>query len=124
MIRGGLPTLYVSEMERSVRFYHETLGLGLKARYGDQWAEIDAGEGFVLGLHPKRTDDPAAAGAGSISIGFNVDEPLERIVKLLEGRGLTFNGPIRDDPKAGIRLIGLRDPDGNDLYFCETKVWV
>jgi catechol 2,3-dioxygenase-like lactoylglutathione lyase family enzyme len=119
MINGGLPTLYVSDMDRAVRFYSETLGLELKARYGDHWAEVDAGEGFVLGLHPQRRDAPAAQEAGSISIGFNVDEPLDGIVALLEGRGVKFHGPIRDDEQAGIRLVGFRDPDGNDLYFCE-----
>jgi catechol 2,3-dioxygenase-like lactoylglutathione lyase family enzyme len=35
MIRGGMPTLYVSDLDRSVRFYIEALGLGLVFRAGD-----------------------------------------------------------------------------------------
>ncbi len=120
MIKGGITTLYVSDMDRAVRFYTETLGLNLKARYGDHWAEVDAGDGLVLGLHPSRQDAPAVPGAGTISIGFNVDEPLDGIVTTLEGRGVKFRGPIREDAMAGIRLVGFHDPDGNDLYFCEV----
>ena len=38
MIQGGLPTIYVSDMERAVRFYVDLLGLGLRFRAGDAWA--------------------------------------------------------------------------------------
>src|SRR5262249_26868336 len=42
MIHGGNATVYVSDMDRSVRFYTETLGLKLKHRFGNHWAEVIA----------------------------------------------------------------------------------
>jgi len=45
MIRGGNATIYVTDMDRSVAFYTETLGLRLAFRAGDHWAGIDAGTG-------------------------------------------------------------------------------
>ena len=51
MIHGGNTTLYVRDMDVSIRFYTETLGLALRMRAGDDWAEIDAGPGLVIGLH-------------------------------------------------------------------------
>jgi len=52
MLKGGNATIYVSDMDRAVAFYTETLGLGLTFRAGDHWAGIDAGDGLQLGLHP------------------------------------------------------------------------
>jgi hypothetical protein len=43
VIRGGDATIYVSDMQRAVDFYHGTLDLPVVFRAGDHWAEIDAG---------------------------------------------------------------------------------
>ena len=56
MIHGGNSTLYVAIVDASIQFYTETLGLKLRMRAGSDWAEIDAGPGLILGLHPA---DPA-----------------------------------------------------------------
>ncbi len=54
LISGGSPTIFVTDMDRAVRFYTETLGLGLKYRAGDHFAMIDAGGGLTIGLHRRR----------------------------------------------------------------------
>jgi catechol 2,3-dioxygenase-like lactoylglutathione lyase family enzyme len=51
MTNGGAARLYVSDVQRAVKFYTEILGLRLRAGYQDRWASIDAGNGFILGLH-------------------------------------------------------------------------
>ena len=52
LIRGGSPTVFVSDLDTAVRFYTETLGLGLQYRAGEHFAMIDAGSGLTIGLHP------------------------------------------------------------------------
>lgn len=118
MIAGGMATIYVSDMDRAVRFYTETLGLKLQYRAGQDWASIDAGPGLVLGLHGEREGGRAGRG-GSISVGFNVSESLDRVVETLRARGVEFRGPIRED--TAVRLAFFGDPDGNDLYLAETQ---
>src|SRR4029078_10354588 len=41
VIRGGNATIYVSDMQRAVDFYHGTLELPLVFRADDHWAELD-----------------------------------------------------------------------------------
>ena len=68
-ISGGMPTIFVSDMDAAVRFYIEALGLKLLERYGDHWASIDAGHGLTIGLHPASAQNPAGR-VGSMTIGF------------------------------------------------------
>ena len=53
MIKGGSPTIFVTDMARAVAFYTEVLGLRLQYRDGDHFAMIDVGDGLSLGLHPR-----------------------------------------------------------------------
>ena len=120
MIQGGNATIYVSDMDRAVTFYTETLGLKLKDRYGNEWAAIDAGDGLILGLHPQSEHSPAGR-SGSISVGFLVTESIDQVVARLTDRGVTFRGPVQGDPQFPIRLAFFGDPDGNDLYLCQVQ---
>ena len=120
MIAGGLATIYVSDMDQAIRFYTDTLGLKLHFRGGgDGWAEIDAGKGLILGLHATHPHSPQPGQRGSISVGLNVNEPLDQVVATLRQRGVEFRGPIRED--TAIRLAFFGDPDGNDLYLAEVQ---
>ncbi len=121
MIAGGNPTLYVSELDRSIAFYTQALGLRLRSRPSAGWAEIDAGGGLVLGLHPPSPQAATPGTRGAITIGLNVTEPLEEVVQRLEERGVRFRIPIVDNPASPVRLAFFGDPDGNELYLCETK---
>jgi len=118
MIAGGLATIYVSDLDRAVRFYTETLGLKLRYRAGQGWAVIDAGNGLVLGLHGAHPGGPQPGRSGSISVGLSVTEPLDRVVAALSERGVAFRGPVRDDTQ--VRLAFFGDPDGNELYLTEA----
>jgi catechol 2,3-dioxygenase-like lactoylglutathione lyase family enzyme len=104
-------------MDRAVRFYTETLGLKLQFRAGDHWAQVDAGNGLVIGLHPASAKAPKPGTSGSISVGLLVKQPIDRVVSTLAGRGVAFHGPIVDDTQ--VRLAFFGDPDGNSLYLCE-----
>ena len=120
MITGGNATLYVSDFEGAVRFYTQVLGLKLKFRAENHWAEVQAGKTLVVGIHPATPHAPKPGTQGSIQIGLNVDGPLEHVMKTLAGRGVKFEGPLIDDPNSGMRFAFLRDPEGTGIYLWET----
>ena len=120
MIDNGNATLFVSDMDRAVEFYTQTLGLKLRRRFGNHWAEVEAGPDLVIGLHPASEKSPAPPGTtGSVQIGLSVDEPLETVIAKLHERGVT-TGPVIVDDDAG-RFASLADPDGNTHYLWENK---
>lgn len=115
-IRGGNATVFVSDLDRAIEFYTETLGLTAGFRAGEYWAQVET-EGLVIGLHPREGGwGPAPGTSGSIQLGLRVDA-LDEVVRELGGRGVTFDGPIVDDDP--VRLAFFRDPDGNSLYLVE-----
>ena len=113
IIKNSLVTVMVSDMDTAINFYTETLGLQLKNRYGDHWAEIEA-PGITIGLHPKSKKDIKLG--DNLSIGFGVDD-IKQTVAALEKKGITFN--MIDDRQIWLALF--IDPDGNSLYFAQSK---
>jgi catechol 2,3-dioxygenase-like lactoylglutathione lyase family enzyme len=117
MFSGGIVTVFVTDMDRSVRFYTEQLGLKLLKRYENHFATIDGGNGMTIGLHPAEHVAPAAA--GGMSIGLYLSGKMNDAIKTLEARGISFV-PSTDQGKAG-RFVHFADPDGNQLYLAEMK---
>ena len=117
MISGGNATIFVTNMDRAVRFYTEDLGLKLAARYGDAWASVDAGRGFQIGLHPPSPKYPAPGTRGGMTLGLEVREPMASVVEKLKAKGVRFTSEIVRD--AGGTFAHLEDPDGNPIYLWE-----
>jgi catechol 2,3-dioxygenase-like lactoylglutathione lyase family enzyme len=119
MFRSGNVTIYVTNMDRAVRFYTETLGLKLAYRFGDHWASIECGKGLTIGLHP--TTEPVRAGEfkNAPSIGLELEGTLEEAMKTLDSRGLKFEG-VFNEGKSG-KFAHFHDPDGNLLYLAELN---
>ena len=118
MISGGNATVFVSNMDNSVRFYTEVLGLKLTNRFGDSWATVEAGKGLTIGLHPASPKYPAPGTKGAIVLGLEIDEPIAGMVARLGGKGVRIKGSIvQDDPG---NFVHLEDPDGNEIYLWET----
>jgi catechol 2,3-dioxygenase-like lactoylglutathione lyase family enzyme len=120
MISGGNITVMISNMDASVRFYTEILGLKLANRYGDHWATVDGGQGLTIGLHPASSKHPAPGSKGGMLIGLEIDEPIEGAVADLKAKGVRFSGPIVNDAGSG-SFAYFEDPDGNSLYLWETN---
>jgi catechol 2,3-dioxygenase-like lactoylglutathione lyase family enzyme len=114
--RSANVTLFVEDFDRTVRFYHEVLGLRLGSRHGSSWAEVEA-PGLTIGIHPTRASGPAEIRAEGFAIGLHVDH-LDEMVATLTGRGIDFLGRRED---AGARFADFRDPDGMALYLVELK---
>ena len=119
MFSGGNVTVYVSNMDRAVRFYSETLGLKLAYRFADHWASIEAGTGLTIGLHPGSSAFPAGR-KGSMAIGLQLKGSIQEAVSALRAKGVRFQGDVVNEANAG-SFIGFEDPDGNQLYLAELN---
>jgi predicted enzyme related to lactoylglutathione lyase len=118
MISGGVATVFVSDMDRAVKFYTEVLGLKLEYRFGNHWASIKAPSGMTIGLHPASDQNPAGR-KGSVTIGFSLEEPIDAVVETLKERGVKFLGPVFQDDTS--RIAYFADADGNEFYFIELS---
>lgn len=107
MIKGGSVTVGVSDLDVAIRFYTEALGLRLAMRLGGDWAAIDGGDGFIVGLEP----DDRRQSDGVVALWTN--EPLESVMETLAGRGVQFDGPVV--VRGMLQLAFFHDPDGNRL---------
>ncbi len=118
MINGGLATIFVSDFSRAIEFYVETLGLKLVFRSGDFWAEVSAGPGLTIGLHPK-SDSAATPGTNGATVaGFEVQGEIEQVVAKLAALGVRLKGElVYDEP---VKIQTFFDPDGNELYLFQV----
>jgi len=116
MIKEANVTVMVSDMKAAIEFYTGTLGLKLKARYGDEFAQVEAPK-VIIALHPKSSGHTEQSREGNLSIGFAVDS-LEEEMDRLKGRGVRFSR-VTDD--AQVRLAYFTDPDGTPLYLSQSK---
>lgn len=117
MIKSGNVTVYVSDLERAVGFYTQTLGLQLKLNVPKHWAQVEA-PGISIGLHPASDKSPRPGRSESLSIGFGVDN-LNKKISELKQKGVQFAPKIQED--GPVRLAFFSDLDGNPLYLVETS---
>lgn len=118
MFSSGNVTIVVTDMDRAVRFYTETLGLKLAYRLGGHWASVELGKGLTIGLHPA-SGETRAEGRGSMAIGLELSGSIDDAMKALEAKGVKFQGPVNAG-KSG-KFAAFADPDGNSLYLAELN---
>lgn len=113
----------VSDMNRSVEFYRDRLGIPLKFQSPD-WTEFLTGE-TTLALHgggvpatSPPTGDPSKQ-AGSCSIGFNVDD-VDKTYEELKAKGIRFVMPPTQREGEGIKLAVCLDPDGLPIAIAQA----
>jgi catechol 2,3-dioxygenase-like lactoylglutathione lyase family enzyme len=113
---GGLTcALGVSDLDRSIAWYRETLGFDLLYRMEDDaWCELKTGvERVSLGL----SQVEEAGGKGGATLTFGVED-IEAAKAELDSREIRQDGPIRDIPGL-VRLLTFYDPDDNALMLYE-----
>ncbi len=103
----GAVILLVSDMNRSVQFYRETLNLPLK-KESDEWTEFFNKE-TVLALHPVKHKESLKSGQ-HILLGFSASDFDNTINKLKEKGVVFFKNPKEE--VFGQHAI-IEDPDGH-----------
>jgi lactoylglutathione lyase len=121
MKQVGYVILFVGDLERSVAFYRDVIGLPFKLQ-GDGYVEF-ATEGAKFGLYDRnRLDEltgqdsttPGRPGGEVVFLVEDVDAEAER----LRGVGATIlKGPV--DRAWGHRTVHVEDPDGFVVELAE-----
>jgi catechol 2,3-dioxygenase-like lactoylglutathione lyase family enzyme len=119
MIKGGVASIYVNDMDRALAFYEGVLGLSLRVRIENEWAELEAGPTLTLGLHLARPPVTVAAGtAGAVNAELHISGTMEDAVATLQNRGAALDGEIHDYEH--VRIAAVRDPDGNSIVLAQV----
>ena len=111
----GAVILLVSNMDKSIKFYSDTLGLPIKTKSKD-WTEFFKND-TVLALHPARKKSKLKTGSG-VLVGFEVSD-LSSTVKKLKERKVKFFKRPKDEPFGKHAIV--QDPDGHLISIAEIK---
>ena len=120
MVTGGNATVFVTNIENSLKFYNGILGLKISSHFGEHWASVEAGK-FTIGLHPTSDKHPAPGTPGAMMIGLDIDEPIDVAAAKLNAQGVKNVGEVKREQEGN--FVHFHDPDRNELYFWETKKW-
>jgi lactoylglutathione lyase len=120
-MRLSYAIIFVSNMQRSVAFYRDILGLPLRFE-SPGWSEF-ATEGATLALHAAdrtaaRDEDPDHLPAGRCRPGLSVPDLDAFHLRMLE-----HNVPCLQPPKPlfGARVAQYQDPDGLTISVSEPR---
>ena len=129
MIKGVAAVwLPVTNMERAVAFYGDTLGLPV-TEHDNDWSEVDA-NGLKIGLNGSEPESPH--GDGGALVAFQPDGEIDESVERLQRRG---RGVLRraSPSTRGARSCRSRTPTATtcsctnrrpgSLIVCPTSTW-
>ncbi len=113
-------TLQVSNMENSLHFYQELIGLPLKRRFSpngimDLAFLGNEGESEIELIYEPNNQKVNNKG---ISIGFMSNQSIEETITILENNGFHVDSPIIS-PNPNMRFIHLNDPDGYKVQIIQ-----
>ena len=95
MVQGvSVVWLPVTDMERALAFYGETLGLE-QVRNEGEWAELKA-NGLHIGLNAGEEETPG--GEGGAVLAFQPEGGIDEAVGELKDKGVDFAGDVADVP--------------------------
>ena len=118
------PVLFVADIHRTIDFYVNRLG------FTESWRHENDGKALVAQADRQgcalifSSQWPDKAGTGVMFVSLNVDEPTDPLnvkgstaaLDALRAE-LEANGVKVEDGEWGYRLLVVRDPDGNELWF-------
>ncbi len=114
-------TITVRDMEESIRFYREVVGLSIRRRVS-AWPNIeivfmgDGGDEVELLYKPGGNDEIMGNG---LAIGFETPS-VEDMMKYVQSKGVEIeSGPFQPNPF--VKFFNVRDPNGLRVEFIERK---
>jgi catechol 2,3-dioxygenase-like lactoylglutathione lyase family enzyme len=112
-----------TDVARAVAFYQ---GLGFSEAYrNDRGVLMVVGDVHLFIFATRQTNPPPVGrefglfdnAPGLDHISFAVED-VDALYSKLQAAGVTFGGPP-EDQSWGARMVGLKDPDGNNLYLLQ-----
>jgi len=137
--------IIVSDLERSIRFYRDTLGLRLN--FTNEGVEVAGALGFPKGVESVYTKeahmqagndhveliqyvkpkgkpfDRLPCDVGNMHIGLRVSD-VDKVYEELKQKGVKFNSSpnkVTEGPLKGWTWVYLQDPDGATIEFVEER---
>ncbi|OIO01612.1 MAG: glyoxalase [Elusimicrobia bacterium CG_4_10_14_0_2_um_filter_56_8] len=113
-------TIGVKDMDASVKFYQEIVGLHISRRFaagpgleicfmGDGETKVE----LICGPNYKPPADPEG-----LSLGFET-KSVDEMITFIAGKGLAVaKGPFQPNPH--IKFFYVKDPDGVNIQFVEN----
>ncbi len=113
-------TLTVKNMEDSLKFYQEIVGLPVARRFkaegvGEIAFLCDGDTKLELIENPSWSEPQYGR---ELSIGFEVDS-LEEKMQFIRDKGLAVEGPFAPNPH--VRFFFVKDPSGIRVQFVENR---
>ncbi|MEI2281032.1 MULTISPECIES: VOC family protein [Paenibacillus] len=120
LIKLNWITLRVRNLEASIHFYHNLLGLIVQRRFesrGRQIAMLGLGKTSETSLELIEGSEQVLKPDAGISIGYEVTS-LDETMKHLENMQIPIlRGPVEPNPR--LRFIYIVDPDGFEVQLAE-----
>jgi len=112
-------TISVKDMEESITFYRDIIGLTVKTRFSPS-AGIEiaflGGSGSDVELIHRKAQTEIAIGK-DISLGFEV-RSIQEIMGILQQKGFETSGVQQPVPQ--MKFFFSADPNGVSVQFCEN----
>jgi catechol 2,3-dioxygenase-like lactoylglutathione lyase family enzyme len=106
--------IFVTDMDQSVRWYQDVLGMSLVSRHGD-FASLQVGDSRIA-LHGGANPEPDLQNAGSMPV-FKVKD-YQAIKTALEVKGCEF---VFENSTPASIFGTFTDPDGNPLQIMQSR---
>lgn len=106
---------HVSDYQKSLAFYRDTLGLKLTEEYGGYWAEFDAGNvTLAISSHDFISVEKRTGATAALAVA-EVKEAVEE----LRGKGVKI---VSEPEETGVCTIAaVNDPDNNTIILHQRK---
>jgi catechol 2,3-dioxygenase-like lactoylglutathione lyase family enzyme len=120
-ISSVIAQLRTTDLDESVRFYTEKIGLALEFRYEDFYAGIRAGS-QVFHLKLVHSEDPSIKfvdDGDHFHLYFGTDD-VAALAETLKQRGIRLVQDVHATPW-GTRELVIKDNQGHTLYFGQSQ---